>query len=231
MSRQIFNPLVKEGFQQLGTGHEPFLDEYSLFPVQAQQSFQQPVTAGMLTEKVMSATANSNCAFPFYFQQDVLLKKYNFYKISDVLSEDIYYRLCVYEYDSVIDSQNTRFRLAFQEASSHYIEEGDLGGYTNTLSTPVTLVAGKVYIACLLPDSGYSVWAQSVVHNGTTNLPIPSNKFLGVQLLNAPNNCFQIGVSFSGVVTGNVAPATLDCHHILNTEVGFEYLRMTLQNA
>ena len=74
MAIQKFNPLVKQGFQQLGSGFEPFVDEYSLFPVQIQQSFQQPVTQSMAIDATIEGESNTNFAFPFMVQQNVSIK-------------------------------------------------------------------------------------------------------------------------------------------------------------
>ena len=66
MAVQKFNPLVKQGFQQLGSGFEPFVDEYSLFPVQIQQSFQQPVIQSIVIDATIQGESNSKLCFSFY---------------------------------------------------------------------------------------------------------------------------------------------------------------------
>lgn len=227
--KQVFNPLIKEGFQQLGTGFEPFIEEFSLFPVQIQQSFQEPITLAMANNITVVGTGNDNYAFPFIVQQPVKVNGYSFF-IDGPLSVNCTFTFCIYEYVERVGTTTIRFSKVYNENRPNQLSIGDGGGFEYTIDS-YTLQPGKVYICCVIPDDGSNFVAQAIQHNGITNLPIPCNKVLGSEPVGAVNNAFRIGVKFDAVVDISGVPATIDADFVYVEQAYNEYLRLTLQNA
>ena len=232
MAIQKFNPLVKQGFQQLGSGFEPFVDEYSLFPVQIQQSFQQPVTQSMAIDATIEGESNTNFAFPFMVQQNVSIKGYNFYINTPLVSRDEF-AFAVYKYDQRLN-ENVSFNKVYQSGNRPtVIQPGDGGGFDYTLDTPFLLQAGKIYICCIIPVETTTFNVQAIKHDGsTTDQPIPCNKILGADPVANVHNGNRIGVVFSASFDDNGAPDILNTSAVYSEESYYiEYLRLTLQNA
>ena len=232
MAVQKFNPLVKQGFQQLGSGFEPFVDEYSLFPVQIQQSFQQPITQLMAIDATIQGESNSNYAFPFMVQQNVSIKGYNFY-IGTALTSPNEFSFAVYKYDTRL-TDDVSFNKVYQSGNRPtVIQLGNGGGFDYTLDTPFLLQAGKIYICCIIPVENSTFNVQAIKHDGsTTDQPIPCNKILGANPVATVYNGNRIGVVFSGSFGDNGAPDVLNTSVVYSEEPYYiEYLRLTLQNA
>jgi len=224
------NVRIPESDSIFKKGHEPFSypNGTYLTPIETQGSYNNDPFGSNATKFIIGGTFD-NWAFPFMVQQDVILSTYNFYLPNGAPDDPLYFNMCVYEFDEVIDTSNTRFKLVKEEAKVIPYEAGG-GGFYIGFTTPFRLIAGKIYLVCLIPQSGTILEIAGLEHNGTTKRPFPINKFLG-------GNFWAVGqgtitTKFTAVVTGTSAPSTIDCRHVGYTgDVGFEYIKMNLKNA
>jgi hypothetical protein len=154
----------------------------------------------------LTSTVNNAC--PFWVQQKVNITRF---RVSAGTGNAA---LCLYKYTSETQSSGQFYYMDFTLVSqSPVFNFPTSGAQFQTLSTPLTVEPGSVYVAVLLPVSGTSITVNGIISrtfvNGIIKLA-QCNPFLGL-----PNNHLtrfsglQLASSPAAAIIDGVAPSTL----------------------
>ena len=187
-------------------GYEPFERDSLIYPRQINGAF--PFDDLVRFNATTSLTSTANNACPFWVQQKVNITRFRVSAGSGNAA------LCLYKYTSETQSSGQFFLMDFTLVSqSPVLNFPTTGTQFQTLSTPLTVEPGSVYIAILLPVSGTTMAASGISSRGIIAGQVKlaqSNAFLG--LANSYLTRFsglQLASSPAAVITGGVAPSTL----------------------
>ena len=186
-------------------GYEPFERDSLIYPRQINGAF--PFDDLVRFNATTSLTSTANNACPFWVQQKVNITRFRVSAGSGNAA------LCLYKYTSETQSSGQFFLMDFTLVSqSPVLNFPTTGTQFQTLSTPLTVESGSVYVAVLFPVSGTTLGVSGIISrqfvNGVIKLA-QCNPFLGL----ANNHLTRFsGLQFNsgnGVITGGVAPNTI----------------------
>ena len=203
------------------------------------------------TAVTLSVQQQRDVCIPFFFQQDVILKKVHLFVNTQAQETESDPRVFpqglfgLYELTSVVDDRGFKynFKKVYQDPTVFDLGDGSSNAQqTITLTTPQIFEAGKVYVLVVsFKYADGTGFTGSVQYNAP--FPLNANKFLSVDstqsLSGAGGSTFGIGLVASGInMTTTTLPDTIEFDRI-NTnsdgtsptasQVGYKF--MTVINA
>ena len=188
-------------------GYAPFERDVLLYPRQINGAFPSDELVRYASGASVTLTNSINSACPFWVQQKVNITRLR------VSANPGNAALCLYKYTSETQSSGQFFNLTFTLVSQSPVFNFPTSGIQfQTLSTPLTVEPGSVYVVVLFPVSGTAMGVSGLRSRTIVGGQIKvfqSNPFLGLS-----NNQFtRMSVlqfnSGNGVITGGVAPNTI----------------------
>jgi len=207
-------------------GYEPFVRDSLIYTRQINGVLPFEEYQRYSAGTTLTSTANNAC--PFWVQQKVNITRF---RVSSFPGNAA---LCLYKYTSETQSAGLFHTLTFTLVSqSPVLNFPTTGIQLQTLSTPLTVEPGSVYVAVLFPVSGTTLGVNGILSrqfvNGVIKLA-QCNPFLGL----ANNHLTRFSGlqlnSGNGVISGGLAPNTITFLTQQPEALMVDYLQIGLLN-
>jgi len=188
------NTLENNFFSIKNEGREPYVAETLISEIDASgqrlENTNDKTDAFGTTAVTLSVQQQRDVCIPFFFQQDVILKKVHLFVNTQAQETEASPRVFpqglfgLYELTSVVDDRGLKynFKKVYQDPTVFDLGDGSSNAQqTITLTNPQTFKAGKVYVLVVSFKYGIgSGLTDPVKYNAP--FPLNANKFLSVDL-------------------------------------------------